>query len=165
METQQDLGKIDVLILADYVLKHYGPMSHLKLQKLLFYCQAYHLAYFQIPLVDEHFQAWVHGPVCKRVFDAQKDVSILYSDITFDPSFNADPDPHFMSSLNSLQKELVLDVLKQLSIWTGMELESSTHAEKPWIAARIGYSRAEKCEEIISNQMMEEFYAKEMGFA
>ena len=31
------LQKIDVLVLSDYIIKHYGPMSHLKLQKLLFY--------------------------------------------------------------------------------------------------------------------------------
>lgn len=37
---------IDSIILSDYILKHYGPMSHLKLQRLLFYCDAYHLAYF-----------------------------------------------------------------------------------------------------------------------
>lgn len=36
------LQKIDVLVLSDYIIKHYGPMSHLKLQKLLFYCDAYH---------------------------------------------------------------------------------------------------------------------------
>lgn len=42
----KNMGTIDSIILSDYILKHYGPMSHLKLQKLLFYCDAYHLAYF-----------------------------------------------------------------------------------------------------------------------
>lgn len=42
----KSMETIDSIILSDYILKHYGPMSHLKLQRLLFYCDAYHLACF-----------------------------------------------------------------------------------------------------------------------
>ena len=66
------LQKIDVLVLSDYIIKHYGPMSHLKLQKLLFYCDAYHLAYFDTELISDKFEAWVHGPVCRKVYDSLK---------------------------------------------------------------------------------------------
>lgn len=61
METTNTLQKIQPIMLADYILKHYGPMSHLKLQKLLFYCDAYSIAYFDQPLIDEPFEAWVPG--------------------------------------------------------------------------------------------------------
>lgn len=45
------LQKIDSIDLANYILYKYGSMSHLKLQKLLFYCDAYHLAYFDEELI------------------------------------------------------------------------------------------------------------------
>ncbi|SDF54480.1 alcohol dehydrogenase (NADP+)/uncharacterized zinc-type alcohol dehydrogenase-like protein [Dyadobacter soli] len=38
------LGKVDSALLSEYVLQNFGDMSHLKLQKLLYYTQAYHLA-------------------------------------------------------------------------------------------------------------------------
>lgn len=38
-------------------------LTNLKLQKLLYYAQAWHLALRNAPLFDEDFQAWVHGPV------------------------------------------------------------------------------------------------------
>ena len=72
MKTLDNFKKIKITTLAGYVLKNYGPMSHLKLQKLLFYCQAYHLAYFKEPLFDEDFEAWVHGPVCRIIYDSLK---------------------------------------------------------------------------------------------
>ncbi|MBR2290865.1 MAG: DUF4065 domain-containing protein [Prevotella sp.] len=54
---------IDSIVLSNYILKHYGPMSHLKLQKLLYYCDAYSLAYFGEELITDQFEAWVHWPV------------------------------------------------------------------------------------------------------
>lgn len=53
MEATKHLGKIDSIVLSNYILKHYGDMSHLKLQKLLFYCDAYCLAYFGEELVTD----------------------------------------------------------------------------------------------------------------
>ena len=38
-------------------------LTNLKLQKLMYYSQAWHLALRDIPLFNEDFQAWVHGPV------------------------------------------------------------------------------------------------------
>lgn len=163
MKEIQNLGKIDVLILAEYILKNYGPMSHLKLQKLLFYCQAYHLAYFGEAIIDDDFQAWVHGPVCRKVYDSLKNKSVLYSDVKYTNENGCNPDLVIEKSLASMQTELLNDILKELSTWTGLELESSTHRESPWINARVGFSSAEICEKIISNELMKEFYSKEIN--
>ena len=67
MEVINEYKTIDAIVLSNYILKHYGPMSHLKLQKLLYYCDAYSLAYFDNPLIEDDFEAWVHGPVCRRL--------------------------------------------------------------------------------------------------
>jgi len=163
MEALTKLGSTSAQTVANYILKHYGPMSHLKLQKLLFYSQAYHLAYFEEPLFPEDFQAWIHGPVCRAIYDAQKDTALLYGDLGFNASREKDPDAEMESALASSQKELLSDVLSELSKWTGLELESSTHSEAPWIDARHGYAPAARCENVISKEAMKSFYKDELN--
>jgi uncharacterized phage-associated protein len=163
MKQTLSLGILAANTLANYILKHFGPMSHLKLQKLLFYCEAYHLAYFDESLIEEEFQAWVHGPVCKEVYNSLKDTSILYSDIAFDKSSDKNPDIEVEQILNSSQKELIVDVLRELSTWTGLELEEATHNEKPWIEARNGISPSHSSSNIISKNTMKLFYQQELG--
>lgn len=156
----KEITTIDSCILADYILKHYGPMSHLKLQKLLFYCDAYSLAYFDKELITDEFEAWIHGPVSRKVFDNLKDKSILYSDLKFIPS-GIDVDEEF-DKLTSDQKDLLKEILSQLSSWSGIELESATHHETPWLEARKGLSSADKCNVHISKETTKEYYKNEM---
>jgi len=159
MKISKPFTKIDSLVLSDYILKHYGPMSHLKLQKLLFYCDAYSLAYFGQELVTDNFEAWVHGPVSRKVYNGLKDKSILYSDLAYNGTGTV-VDECF-KSLSSLQQELVTAVLEELSAWSGMELEAATHREKPWLEARKGYAEADKCNVEISKETTRLFYNQE----
>lgn len=159
--TTKVLNKIDSLVLSDYILLNYGPMSHLKLQKLLFYCDAYHLAYFNEELITDNFEAWVHGPVSKKVFDSFKDKSILYSDLSF--SGNSKETLNLFSELTSEQQELINDVLSVLSKWTSLQLETSTHKETPWIEARNGIGIGDRCNNEISKETTRLFYKSELG--
>lgn len=163
METVKPLQKMDALILSGWIMKHYGPMSHLKLQKLLFYCDAYHLAYFNQELIHDTFEAWVHGPVCRRVYDNLKNKSILYAELEYQHrDGEPDVDAEF-SRLTGDQKDLVTDVLGSLSKWTSLELETATHREAPWIKAREGYSPADKCETEIDKDLTREYYKREIS--
>jgi len=47
-------------------------MTHLKLQKLIYFAQAWHLANTGEPLFREDMQAWTHGPVVPSVWHAYK---------------------------------------------------------------------------------------------
>ena len=44
-------------------------MSNLKLQKMLYYEQGFHLAAFDTPLFDENIEAWMFGPVVPEVYE------------------------------------------------------------------------------------------------
>ena len=79
------LPQIDPRDLAYYVMAKLGVIDHLKLQKLLFYVDAWHLAFFDQPLVDEDFRAWVHGPVLTSVWHAVKDASKLNAPMLLKP--------------------------------------------------------------------------------
>ena len=162
MKMHKSLQKIDSVVFSDYILKHYGPMSHLKLQKLIFYCDAYCLAYFDKELVTDQFEAWVHGPVSRKVYNSLKDKSILYSDLIYSKKEGEDVDVEF-GKLTQDQQDLILSVLGDLSKWTGIELEAATHKEKPRLEARKGYSEADKCNELISKDTTRLFYKTEIN--
>lgn len=153
--------QIDSVVLANYILKHYGPMSHLKLQKLLFYCDAYCLAFFGQELINDKFEAWVHGPVCRKVYNEMKGFSVLYTDMSYSPmAVNED---EIFDTLPLDVKDLLKDVLDSLSNWTGIELERATHRELPWMEARRGYAEADKCHVEISKETTRTFYRAQQG--
>lgn len=155
-------GTIDSVVLANYILKHHGPMSHLKLQKLLFYCDAYCLAFFGRELIDDTFEAWVHGPVCRKVYNEMKGASVLYTDMSYSPIPGINEDACF-DTLPLDVKDLITDVLNNLSSWSGIELERATHRESPWIEARRGYGEADKCHVEISKETTRSFYRVQQG--
>lgn len=82
-----------VFDVAKYVLEHTGKITTMKLQKLVYYCQAWSLVWDEVPLFEEDFQAWANGPVCPELFERHKgrfevDVS-LFSNI---PDYNFSQD-------------------------------------------------------------------------
>lgn len=163
MDIQKELQKIDSIVFGNYILKYYGPMSHLKLQKLLFYCDAYHLAYFDTELVSDKFEAWVHGPVSTKVFDSFKDKSVLYSDLYFpNSSVDGDPDLEF-DKLTTSQKDFLKEVLSNLAKWNDLELEASSHNETPWKDARKGFSPGDICKKEISKETTKQYYKQELN--
>lgn len=161
MKEHVTFKEIDSVVLANYILKHYGPMSHLKLQKLLFYCDAYHLAYFDKQLIEDRFEAWVHGPVSRKVYKNLCDKSILYADLAYSPLEGIDEDAEF-ANLSSDQKEFLTSVLDDLHSWKGWELEAATHKEDPWIQARKGYGEADKCCVEIDKELTRIYYKKDI---
>lgn len=157
------LQKIDSLILSDYIVKHYGPISHLKLQKMLFYCDAYHMAYFNEELITDKFEAWMHGPVCRKVWNEFKDVAILNKELKYPEDSSKDKDIEDKYSMLTLdQQDFIKEVLDCFSSWTAQELEYATHTESPWMEARKGYNEGDKCEVEISKENTKTFYKKEM---
>lgn len=59
-------------------------VTNLKLQKLLYYAQGFHLAVYGEPLFEEEIQAWAHGPVIPSVYNRLK----RYGYFSLDPTRN-----------------------------------------------------------------------------
>ena len=57
---------------AAYVLEQTGPITPWKLQKLVYYSQAWHLAWEETPLFHEHIEAWGAGPASPALYEIHK---------------------------------------------------------------------------------------------
>lgn len=158
IKVSHKLAVIDSELLTEYILATCGKMSHLKLQKLLYYVQAFHLAYFDgYPLIEDEFEAWLHGPVSKKVYDKVRDFAVLYNDI----EFTGDGEGIIATvkhRLSSEQLTLIDDVLKEYSTLTGTQLENLTHSEAPWINARKECGFGDACRVIIPKTEMASYY-------
>ena len=161
MKVVKNISTIDSTILAAYILHNYGPMSHLKLQKLLYFIEGYHLAYFNgASVIDDKFEAWVHGPVSRKIYNELKDKSILYGDVGVTLKEGEPlPEDLLRHILSSEQIELINEVLEMYVTETGITLESITHQQMPWMNARNGVCPAEKSENEISRKDMQEYFS------
>ena len=145
--------------IADYVISRLvtdeTPINQLKLQKLLYYIQAWHLAHADKPIVEAKFQAWVHGPVNRAIFDRFRSTKMLYSNMTL-----ADIRPEFNSNtaLTDDERGFINAVLDAYGGLTGDQLESLTHQEEPWIEARGNLGPDQRCERDIAEGTMTRFY-------
>jgi len=151
------LQKINSQDLANYILATTGTMNHLKLQKLIYYVEAYHLAYFEESLIDDDFEAWLHGPVSRKIWDYYKDRANIYDHL----SVVGDPETVkkvFLRTITEDQEELINEVLAEYGKESAYGLECMTHEEPPWQKAREGYSPDSKCEEIIQKSLMKKYY-------
>lgn len=130
-------------------------VTNLKLQKLLYYCQAWHLAMFQRPLFYERIEAWVHGPVVPPVFGEYK--KFRWEPLP-DPGETVinDGDPSWPVMRH------VSEVMDVYSSFTGAQLEALTHQEDPWKHARNGLAPDAPSSAIISCQSMIDFYGPQL---
>jgi uncharacterized phage-associated protein len=153
------LNKLDSIELTKFILATVGKMTHLKLQKLIFYTEAYHLAYFETSLIDDEFQAWMHGPVTRKVWDHLKN----YANVNDNIWLNEESDKKTVierveATLSEDQRIFFKELLTEFGKKTAYELEWLSHEEDPWLKARKGYHPSERCEVIIDKVFMKEFY-------
>ena len=121
-------------------------VSNLKLQKLVYYSQAWHLALHDKPLFEEDFEAWIHGPVIPNLYHHYKHFG--WKPIEEDVKVNLPP--------------AILDYLKEVAdeyfVCDAYELEQMTHLEAPWQKARAGLAPYEPSTAIILKNWMQEYY-------
>ncbi len=137
---------------ANYILHefqvHGDCISNKKLQKLLYYVQAWHLALHGESVFDEKFQAWVHGPVAPIVYRRFKDFGFK--------SIDEKMEKPILPQTLTYHIDEVLDEYMQYNAW---ELELMTHDEEPWIEARKGLANNVQSQNEISEETMQQYYS------
>lgn len=139
---------IDVQVVADFFLNKTDEeagefISHLKLQKLLYYAQGFVLALTNQRLFSNQIRAWQHGPVVEDIYRQYKDKG---------SNCIKKPDNSDLSVISNNDEVLeileeVWDVYGQFSAW---KLREMTHEEKPWLDTSIN--------QVISLDLIKNFF-------
>ena len=124
-------------------------LSNLKLQKLVYYAQAWYLALHEQPLFDEDFEAWVHGPVIPVLYQE-------YKKFAWKPILKDVESPKFSNQVD----EFLTELTQVYFACDAFELEQMTHLEDPWIEARGNIPQDAPSNAIISKEAMKEYYQK-----
>lgn len=141
---------------ADYILCNtqntQGPVSNLKLQKLVYYAQAWFLALYDEPLFDDEIQAWVHGPV-------QPELYHRFKSFRWEPISGSVECPEFSREIQDHMDE----VLGVYGGYSAHQIERIVHQEYPWKNARGGLSADLPSAATISHEDMKNFYRHMAG--
>lgn len=133
---------------AAFIVRHSGNISAMKLQKLTYYSQAWHLVWEEQPLFDATIEAWANGPVVHELYQQHRGRYMLHEW----PWGNVD-------GLTPSEQESVEAVLAAYGKFSAQELSELTHREQPWTNARQGLGPTERSNHSISLEGMQEYYS------
>ena len=120
-------------------------IDQMKLQKLVFYAQAWYLAYHNAPLFPEDIEAWPWGPVVRPIYAQTKDygrapITARLSELKFDevsPLKSRFVETDVQNADLRAFLDRIWDVHKPYS---GIQLSNSTHAAgEPWTIIQAQY--------------------------
>lgn len=141
----------------------FGVVDQMKLQKMLFYAHAWHLAYGNGPLFENDFEAWPWGPVVRDIYMQTKDygrgqvTDRIWEFARGSSGFEVIVPEGVDASLKPFIKS-VWDVMKKYS---AIQLSNSTHAPgEPWtiVANELGTTR----KPTIPNDLIEDTFKKKI---
>lgn len=135
---------------ARYILERKGGhMSTMKLQKLVYYTQAWSLVWDEKPLFDSRIEAWANGPIIPDLYDQHRGLFTATID-TF---------PEDSEKLTEDEKETIDVVLGAYGHLNGQQLSDLSHSERPWREARKGVEDGASSTNEVSKEVMQEFYS------
>jgi len=136
------------LDVAQYILEKTGPLTTIKLQKLVYYCQAWALVWDEEPIFEDEIQAWANGPVAPALFKAHQGM------------FKADRIEEGDSSRISVKHKETIDiVIRDYGDKSAQWLVELTHLEDPWKNARGGCPPGTFCTNVITHADMANYYS------
>lgn len=158
VNVMEKVKKVNIFDVANFFLKIVdrdagSTITPLKLQKILYYAQGYHLAIFDEELFSEDFQAWAHGPANPEIYDEYKEYG--YSAIDFPKGE--------VPTLDDGLIDFLYSIWNTFGIFDGKYLEKLTHTEKPWIEARGDCKEGESCSNVISKETMKTFFKEKLN--
>lgn len=135
-------------------------LSHLRLQKLLYYAQGWSLVNRNVALFGDRIEAWAHGPVVPSVFP-------VFADYKFQ---NIAPD-HFLCNEDEIDAGDLTDdegtfveaVWGAYRKYSATSLREMTHREPPWVNARGSCGPADRCSAEITQQAMKDYFSTIRG--
>ncbi|MEG4860310.1 DUF4065 domain-containing protein [Microcoleus sp. K1-B6] len=120
-----------------------------KLQKLMYYAQAWYLGVYGKPLFDADFQAGIHGPVIPDLLEK------------YQRQFSGKPITEKIEQPKLPQKigEFIEEVAEAYFEYDDETLERMICSEKHWLEARGDLPKDESCHGIIYHESMKKYYS------
>lgn len=137
-----------VFDVSAYILNKVGTITTMKLQKLVYYCQAWSLVWDDEPLFSEPIEAWANGPVVKQLFAYHRGMYQLSAVHIGNPDL-----------LNKEQKDTVDAILEYYGTKKSQDLIDLTHMEEPWKNARGNLSILDRGNREITLENMANYYS------
>lgn len=128
-----------------------------KLQKLMFYAQAWSLVLNDKKLIDDKFEAWIHGAAIPALYGRYKKFG--FNDIS------EDFDESEFSVLDAKDKEILDLVWEVYGKYDADYLEVLNHSEAPWQKARQNTSPLKSSNAVISEEEMKRYYGEKLKSA
>ena len=136
-----------ILDVAEYILRKSGPMTAWKLQKLVYYSQAWSLVWDDRPLFRARIEAWANGPVVPALYQKHRGMFKVHEIAKGDPS-----------KLDRDAKDTVDAILSSYGKKPPQWLSDLTHVEEPWRRARLGTPEGARSGKEITLASMAEYY-------
>ena len=133
---------------AAAILERTGRIDTFKLQKLVYYSQAWHLVWAEEPLFTEPVETWAGGPVVRTLYEHHRG---QYS-VSSWPWGDA-------RRLTPEQQETVDVVVDAYGKLSGRQLSQLTHREAPWRVARGDLGPGERGNRVIEPAAMQDYYS------
>lgn len=143
-----EIPQIQVFDVAAYILEKMETMTTMKLQKLVYYSQAWSLVWDEKQLFEESIEAWANGPVVRELFDYHRGMYEISEMPIGNPRL-----------LNQEQRETVDAVLDYYGNKSAQWLIELTHMEDPWKQARKGLPPLERGNKVIPLDVMADYYS------
>lgn len=139
----------NALQVANYILSKQDEeagdlISNLKLQKLLYYAQGYHLAIYGKPLFKDKIAAWKHGPVVLNVYHHFKECGE-----------GAIPLPREITTFDAEVNKFLDEIYKVFGQFSAWKLRNMTHDEPPWSET--------KQSEFITNESLKTYFKTQVA--
>ncbi|MBH3353831.1 DUF4065 domain-containing protein [Pseudomonas stutzeri] len=136
--------------LINFAREHGDYLTPLKLQKLMFYADAWHMVVNDgQELIPDHFEAWVHGPVVRSIYHR-------FNHYRWNPI----QEPVTAPTLPEATSNFLNEVYRVFGGFSGYELEQLTHQEEPWKVARGSLPADAPCNAPISKDITRRFYTQ-----
>lgn len=156
------MAPYNVLDVSRYVInysneKEYG-ISNLKLQKILYFIQAYFLTSQSNACFQERIEAWDFGPVVPEAYREYKqfgstNIPAMLSFINFDDEdiWLSERKVYDNTIISGNDKTLINNVVDKFSDYSATDLVTLTHKQAPWKDAYVPYMNNEITLEAIKN--------------
>jgi len=140
--------RVRVFDVAAYILEKMESVTTMKLQKLVYYSQAWALVWDEKQLFEEDIEAWANGPVVRDLFDYHRGMYEISAIPIGNPRL-----------LNQEQQETVDAVLDYYGDKSAQWLIELTHMEDPWKQARRGLQPLERGNRVMSLDTIADYYS------